>query len=79
MVAAGEASGHLDGVLNRLADYTEQRQQLRARLLQAMIYPISADPGGGQRIVDSAFNRWCRRLSISLSTLSRRCRFPPAC
>ena len=40
MVAAGEASGHLDGVLNRLADYTEQRQQLRARLLQAMIYPI---------------------------------------
>ena len=40
MVAAGEASGHLDGVLNRLAVYTEQRQQLRARLLQAMIYPI---------------------------------------
>ncbi|QLS21765.1 type II secretion system inner membrane protein GspF [Klebsiella michiganensis] len=40
MVAAGEASVHLDGVLNRLADYTEQRQQLRARLLQAMIYPI---------------------------------------
>ncbi|MDG1641489.1 type II secretion system protein GspF [Klebsiella huaxiensis] len=40
MVAAGEASGYLDGVLNRLADYTEQRQQLRARLLQAMIYPI---------------------------------------
>ncbi|HBW9848902.1 TPA: type II secretion system protein GspF, partial [Klebsiella pneumoniae] len=35
MVAAGETSGHLDGVLNRLADYTEQRQQLRARLLQA--------------------------------------------
>lgn len=40
MVAAGETSGHLDGVLNRLADYTEQRQQLRARLLQAMIHPI---------------------------------------
>ena len=40
MVAAGETSGHLDGVLNRLADYTEQRQQLRARLQQAMIYPI---------------------------------------
>lgn len=40
MVAAGETSGHLAGVLNRLADYTEQRQQLRARLLQAMIYPI---------------------------------------
>ena len=28
MVAAGEKSGHLDVVLNRLADYTEQRQRL---------------------------------------------------
>jgi len=27
MVAAGEKSGHLDTVLNRLADYTERRQQ----------------------------------------------------
>lgn len=39
MVAAGEASGHLDQVLNRLADYTEQRQQMRGRIMQAMIYP----------------------------------------
>ncbi|RLM19428.1 type II secretion system protein GspF [Brenneria alni] len=39
MVAAGETSGHLDTVLNRLADYTEQRQQLRSRIQQAMIYP----------------------------------------
>ncbi|MGM3175207.1 type II secretion system inner membrane protein GspF [Dickeya lacustris] len=39
MVAAGEASGHLDAVLNRLADYTEQRQQMRSRIQQAMIYP----------------------------------------
>lgn len=36
MVAAGEKSGHLDVVLNRLADYTEQRQRLKSRLLQAM-------------------------------------------
>nr|5NBG_A Chain A, General secretion pathway protein F [Dickeya dadantii 3937]5NBG_B Chain B, General secretion pathway protein F [Dickeya dadantii 3937] len=35
MVAAGEASGHLDAVLNRLADYTEQRQQMRSRIQQA--------------------------------------------
>lgn len=40
MVAAGEKSGHLDKVLNRLADYTEQRQQMKNKLLQAMIYPI---------------------------------------
>ncbi|NCB56307.1 MAG: type II secretion system protein GspF [Gammaproteobacteria bacterium] len=40
MVAAGEKSGHLEIVLNRLADYTEQRQQMKNKLLQAMIYPI---------------------------------------
>ena len=39
MVSAGEKSGHLDTVLNRLADYTEHRQQLRSKLQQAMIYP----------------------------------------
>ncbi|GAB7218975.1 type II secretion system inner membrane protein GspF [Vibrio comitans] len=40
MVAAGEKSGHLDAVLERLADYAEKRQQLRSKLQQAMIYPI---------------------------------------
>ncbi len=40
MVAAGEKSGHLDMVLNRLADYTEQRQQLRSQIIQALVYPI---------------------------------------
>lgn len=39
MVAAGEKSGHLDVVLNRLADYTEKRQQTRSQIMQAMIYP----------------------------------------
>ncbi len=40
MVAAGEKSGHLDKVLNRLADYTEKRQQMRSQLIQALVYPI---------------------------------------
>ena len=40
MVAAGEKSGHLDAVLNRLADYTEQRQHMRSQITQAMVYPI---------------------------------------
>jgi len=40
MVAAGEKSGHLDKVLERLADYVEQRQEMRSKMLQAMIYPI---------------------------------------
>jgi general secretion pathway protein F len=39
MVAAGEKSGHLDTVLNRLADYTERRQQTRSQISQALIYP----------------------------------------
>ncbi|GAA0343645.1 type II secretion system inner membrane protein GspF [Bowmanella denitrificans] len=39
MVAAGEKSGHLDTVLNRLADYTEKRNQTRSQIIQAMIYP----------------------------------------
>lgn len=39
MVAAGEKSGHLDEVLSRLADYTEQRQQTRSQIQQASVYP----------------------------------------
>ncbi|WP_070968258.1 type II secretion system inner membrane protein GspF [Vibrio sonorensis] len=39
MVAAGEKSGHLDGVLERLADYVEKRQKMRSKLIQAMAYP----------------------------------------
>ncbi|MCH8931382.1 MAG: type II secretion system inner membrane protein GspF [Proteobacteria bacterium] len=39
-VAAGEQSGHLDMVLERLADYTESRQILRQKLSSAAIYPI---------------------------------------
>ena len=39
MVAAGEKSGHLDTVLERLADYTENQQKIKAKIIQAMIYP----------------------------------------
>ncbi|MDG3086854.1 type II secretion system inner membrane protein GspF [Vibrio hannami] len=39
MVAAGEKSGHLDVVLNRIADYVENRQQMRSKLQQALVYP----------------------------------------
>lgn len=38
-VAAGEKSGHLDVVLQRLADYTEQQLHMRQKIQQAMIYP----------------------------------------
>jgi len=39
-VAAGEQAGHLDNVLERLADYTESRDQLRQKVMAAMLYPI---------------------------------------
>lgn len=39
-VAAGEHAGHLDLVLNRLADYTETRQESRQKIQLAAIYPI---------------------------------------
>lgn len=38
-VAAGEKSGHLDIVLQRLADYTEQQYETRQKILHALIYP----------------------------------------
>jgi general secretion pathway protein F len=40
-VAAGEQAGHLDDVLERLADYTENREVLRQKVLGAMLYPIA--------------------------------------
>ncbi len=40
MVAAGERAGHLDTVLNRLADYTERRHKIRGKITAAMVYPI---------------------------------------
>ena len=39
-VAAGEQSGRLDNVLERLADYTENRDELRQRIIAALMYPV---------------------------------------
>lgn len=38
-IAAGEKTGHLDTVLMRLAEYTEQQWQMRQKLRTALIYP----------------------------------------
>ncbi|HON12148.1 MAG TPA: type II secretion system F family protein, partial [Chitinispirillaceae bacterium] len=40
MVAAGEASGNLDTVLSRLADYQEKSEALRRKIKGAMTYPL---------------------------------------
>ncbi|HLG52304.1 MAG TPA: type II secretion system inner membrane protein GspF [Steroidobacteraceae bacterium] len=39
-VSAGEQSGHLDAVLERMADYTENRQILQQKIRNAMVYPV---------------------------------------
>lgn len=38
-VASGEQTGRLDVVLEKLADYTENQQQTRQKVQQALIYP----------------------------------------
>lgn len=40
-VAAGEQSGHLDAVLERLAEFTESRQILQQQVRNALIYPVA--------------------------------------
>lgn len=40
LVAAGESSGHLDTMLNRLAILTRRQTQIHANISGAMIYPI---------------------------------------
>ena len=39
-VAAGESAGHLDLVMERLAEFTELQQVSRAKIQQAAIYPV---------------------------------------
>lgn len=39
-IAAGEKSGHLDLILNQLADYTENRFALQKKIQGAMVYPV---------------------------------------
>jgi len=41
MVAAGEASGSLPAILERLADLLEQEQAVKAKLATALVYPIA--------------------------------------
>lgn len=40
MVRAGEVAGNLDEVLTRLADFLENAQKLKSKIMGAMIYPM---------------------------------------
>jgi general secretion pathway protein F len=56
MVAAGEASGSLDVVLERLADFLEEQEQVRSRVVSALAYPILMMlVGGGVMVFLLAF------------------------
>src|SRR6201996_7648767 len=39
-VAAGEQTGKLDTILERLAEYNENREQIRQKVIAAILYPI---------------------------------------
>lgn len=47
MVRSGEAGGMLDEVLNRLADFSEQEEQLKGRIKSALAYPVVMIVAGG--------------------------------
>ncbi len=40
MIRAGEASGAMEQVLSRLADYMEKAQRLKAKVKSALVYPV---------------------------------------
>ncbi len=40
MVSAGEAGGALDVVLERLADFLEEQEQVTSKVVSAMVYPL---------------------------------------
>jgi general secretion pathway protein F len=51
MVRAGEASGALDAVLARLADFTEGQAKLKQKLIGTLIYPLMMTVVGGGILV----------------------------
>jgi general secretion pathway protein F len=51
MVRAGEASGSLEVVFQRLSEYTEKQVRMRSQISSAMIYPIMMTVVGGLIVV----------------------------
>jgi general secretion pathway protein F len=60
MVRAGEASGALDLVLIRLAEYTERSAALRAKVRSALTYPVFMGIASAA-ILFFCCRTWCRR------------------
>jgi type IV pilus assembly protein PilC len=51
MIAAGEAGGVLDVILQRLADFMEKAQKLKRKVIGAMIYPVAVVSFAGLIVV----------------------------
>jgi type II secretion system protein F len=51
MIRAGEAGGMLPNVLERLADFAEQEEELRSKIWSAMAYPLVMMAAGAVAIV----------------------------
>ncbi len=51
MVAAGEAGGVLETILERLADFMEKAQRLKRKIIGAMIYPVAVITFAGGIVV----------------------------
>ena len=51
MVRAGEASGSLEIVFQRLADYTEKQVRMKSQITSAMIYPVMMTVVGGLIVI----------------------------
>ncbi|RYG86560.1 hypothetical protein EON77_03575, partial [bacterium] len=64
-VSAGEQSGHLDRILERLADYTESREQIRQKIMGALLYPVTSEKSATVPMADWTCCSRRRRLSRS--------------
>ena len=78
-VSAGEQSGHLDVVLERLAEYTESREQTSQKVMGALLYPIVLTVMCFTIVLDPAGLRGAQgRRGVSVATRQAAVRDQPA-
>ena len=61
MVRAGEASGNLDAVLFRLAEFLDAQNRLRGKVVSAHVLSDRHDRASAPSSWASSWCRWCRR------------------
>jgi general secretion pathway protein F len=76
MVRAGEASGSLDLVLKRLAEFSEHNEALKGRVRAAMIYPIIMTIIGALALMLLVTFVVPKFVDV-FSNMERACPFPP--